>query len=179
MDKLLLITYIILWIVVILQSILLLTFMKHTNIFITKMTQFGRINGDQGLIRGSMVPHFRVKDQFKNIFKVEPNQEYPKTLIFISETCPTCKRIITNIDANHQLDVNNMLFIANGNIGEEYFNILSEHNLRYVVKPELFQKYSIHSAPAALLINQDGKLMDNFILNSIKDLNKIRALISA
>jgi thioredoxin-related protein len=173
MDTFFYISYFILWIVVIVQSLLVFNYMKFVNEFISKMTQFNKFSNDQGMgrERGMSAPHFKVKDQFKNVFKVEPNQGERKILVFISETCPTCKRVISSIHDNHQLDVNTLLFITNGPIEEKYLGILNNHQIRYTISPELFHKYSIQTAPAVIMINQEGRIIEDFIIDSFADLS--------
>jgi methylamine dehydrogenase accessory protein MauD len=170
MEKTFWLTYIFLWVVVIFQSIIILNYMKFTNGFIQKITKLESVSFKKGVQNGSVAPPFKVKDQFKNVFKVEPNQTEEKILLFISESCPTCKRILSNITPITNIDKVNTLFISNGEIGEKYNKILRENRIRFIIDNELFHKYNVSSAPLVVKISPSGIIKDSYIVDSVDDI---------
>ncbi|OXS58165.1 hypothetical protein B0G93_11551 [Bacillus sp. V-88] len=175
MDLTFWLTYIILWGVVILQSVIIFNYMKFTNNFIHKITKLESVTFQKNIEKGSKAPPFVVKDQFKKNFKIEPNQSEEKSLIFISESCPTCKRIINSITPSTQFDKTNTIFISNGDLEAKYKTILIENNVRFTINNDLFQKYNVYNSPLLIKITPTGLIQNSTIIDSIQDLTNLHS----
>lgn len=172
MPTLWIIAYCLLWVVVLAEGILLFSVIKALNKFVEKIQKVSSIEFSKHVEKGAMAPPFKLKDQFNNALRIGPNIEQNTILLFISHSCPSCKRIIQSISPSFNIQNTTLAFISNGHIEQEYIQKLTSSNISYIADEQLFQMYNVTNAPQAIVINKYGIVIDTFTVGNLNDLNK-------
>lgn len=143
---------------------------KKLNFFISIIQQNSLVSYDLEIQLGTTAPDFNLKDQFG---KVISNKENKKTnIIFISPTCPTCKTLIKQLNNLKDDVLDEIVFVSQGEIDEEYINELTLKKISYVSSMKVVDDFNIRGVPKLIRIDEKNMIRTVETLTSINDLTK-------
>ena len=148
------VSIIILWIIIIFQSVLIF----YSTKFVAQFLQTFRLSGNQAisedLIVGEEVPLFREKDQLKREIELVSNKGKYTLLLFAGAQCGYCKEILSNLsDIQEQFDLR-VIVISRENLNEYHSKELS-----FIHSDHLFKSYRIQMVPTMMLIDNKNHLV--------------------
>ncbi|MEJ8548724.1 hypothetical protein [Brevibacillus borstelensis] len=169
MNNGLVISNLLLWVVVFVQTIILFFFIRLVVQFLNRF----RVNDKQvtaaTLTIGEKAPVFREKDQHGEVVQATEDVEKQTFMLFTNDTCGTCKAIIPELP--HILqdypDVR-VIVVSNPIYYEKGLEVPSAIHL--VRSNDLINKFLIQIVPTAVLIDHDGIIRAIRQVTSIQDI---------
>lgn len=164
------ISQILLWIVVILQGIAIFALARQIGVLHERVAPAGALINSAGPGVGEQSPRLEVHALGGNAVTVGAQLAAGKALLmlFVSSTCPICKKLIPiakNFAKSERLDV---LFIGDADAGEQRKLIqqfeLDEHC--FVNGPEVGMAYRVDKLPYAVLLDDAGRIAAKGLVNS-------------
>ena len=159
-----------LWIVVILQGVAILALARQIGVLHDRVAPAGALTTQAGPGVGEQSPRLEVHAMAGNAITVGGKLAAGKALLmlFVSSTCPICKKLIPiakNFARSERLDV---LFIGDADPVEQRKLIvefeLDEHC--FVNGPEVGMTYRIDKLPYAVLLDDAGMIAAKGLVNS-------------
>ncbi len=163
-------TLVLLWIVVICLSVAVLALARQVGILHERVAPAGALLGAAGPAVGEPSPRIEVHALAGNSVTVGgklPNGQ-ALLLLFVSQTCPICKKLIPvalDFAKSERLEV---LFIGDADLVEQRKLIaqfgLPEH--RFVNGPQIGMAYRVDKLPYAVLLDDLGVIAAKGLVNS-------------
>jgi methylamine dehydrogenase accessory protein MauD len=164
------VSQLLLWIVVILQGVTILALARQIGVLHDRVAPAGALTTQAGPGVGEQSPRLEVHAMAGNAITVGGKLATGKALLmlFVSSTCPICKKLIPiakNFARSERLDV---LFIGDADPAEQRTLIrefeLDEHC--FVNGPEVGMTYRIDKLPYAVLLDDAGMIAAKGLVNS-------------
>lgn len=148
------ISVIVLWIIIIFQSVLIF----YSTKFVAQFLQTFRLSGNQAitenLIVGEEVPLFRERDQLKREIELVSNKGKYTLLLFAGAQCGYCKELIPSLlDIQERFDLRTIV------ISQENLNQYHSNELSFINSEHLFKSYRIQMVPTMMLIDNKNHLV--------------------
>ncbi|MCM3561169.1 peroxiredoxin family protein [Brevibacillus borstelensis] len=168
------ISNVLLWVVVFVQSIILLFFIRLVVQFLNRF----RISDKQvemaSLSIGGSAPFFREKNQQGDIVELNDQQAEQTLLLFTNDHCGTCKAVISELQhARNQYPHVRIIVVANPIYYEKGMEI--PEGIHLIRSEEIMQKYQIHIVPTAILVDENRMIRD---IKQVKDYRDIESMFN-
>lgn len=162
-----------LWLAVGVLALLVLALARQVGVLHERVAPLGALMLDQGPKVGERAPLFEVRDLFGRPARLGGLRERPLLLLFVSSTCPVCKKILPialRLAREESLDL--------ALIGDE-----REQDLRRLAQglaevqvlnaPEVGQAYKVGKIPYAVLIDPEGVIRAKGLVNNREHLESL------
>lgn len=164
------ITIALLWVVVICLSVAVLALARQVGVLHERVAPAGALISGSGPAVGEPSPRLEVHSLAGNAItvgaKLEPGNAL--LLLFVSQTCPICKKLIPialDFAKSERLDV---LFVGDAEVSEQQ-KLLSQFGIaenRFVNGPEIGMTYRVDKLPYAVLLDDAGVIAAKGLVNS-------------
>jgi len=177
------ISNIILWIVVIIQSLLIFALMRQIGVLHERVFPAGALMTVAGPTVGSAAPVHHLKSiSGANVTVGDKNAEGKSTLLlFVSPSCPICKTLLPIVNSVLAAEKNSTRIILASDAESiteqtQHEQFVREYNLpgdRYVLSRPLGLSFMVEKLPFAALIDKDGVLRAKGMVNSREHLESL------
>jgi methylamine dehydrogenase accessory protein MauD len=174
---------IVLWIVVIIQSLLIFALMRQIGVLHERVFPAGALMTTVGPKVSEAAPVHELQSISGATVTVGGKQEQEKStlLLFVSPTCPICKTllpIVKSVMSSEKQSTNIILASDAGSSSEQqqHEQFVREYNLpsdRYVLSRALGLSFMVEKLPFAALIDKDGILRAKGMVNSREHLESL------
>jgi methylamine dehydrogenase accessory protein MauD len=181
MHEALVISQIILWIAVVALSAIVLALIRQIGVLHERIAPMGALTIDKGPGVGDKSPVFELVDLTDRPVAIGAarNDGRSQLLMFVSPTCPVCKKLIPTAKSlaaaeSRWLD---LIFTSDGDPSEQDA-FIAHHRLQsypFVLSPEVGMTYRVSKLPYAVLIDEDGVVRAKGLVNTREHLESIVA----
>lgn len=145
-------SYAALWIVVVLQSLILLGVVR----IVYQLQQTGTTAGHKGLYFGEEAPAFSAVDLSGKLLRSTDFAGRLRVLLFVSPSCPACMESLEDMEYLHHKAQGNVIVICRAG-HEDCTRLAEQYGLSIPIVADeddhLSRLYGISSVPTAVLIN--------------------------
>ena len=180
MDGTMMISYVILWALVIFLSLLVFALARQVGVLHERVAPAGALMPTSGPKVGEMTEATSVTDLNGDAVAIGgADSEVLATLIlFISPTCPVCKSLVpvARSLASYEGRRMRLVFASDGDKIEQHVSYVSDLDIEdypYVVSQALGLAYAVSKLPFAVLIGSDGTLKSKGLVNSREHLESL------
>ena len=180
MDGTLLISYIILWALVIVLSLLVFALARQVGVLHERVAPAGALMPTGGPKVGELTDVMRLTDLNENAIAVggDDAEGLATLIMFISPTCPVCKSLvpIARSLVLHEGKRMRLVFASDGDKLEQHAAYVRDLNIEdypYIVSEPLGLAYAVSKLPFAVLIGGDGALKSKGLVNSREHLESL------
>jgi methylamine dehydrogenase accessory protein MauD len=164
---------VLLWLAVGVLALLVLALARQVGVLHERVAPLGALMLDQGPKVGERAPIFEVKDLFGRPTRLGGLRERPLLLLFVSSTCPVCKKILPialRLAREENLDL-----ALIGDEREEDLRRLAQGlaEVRVLNAPEVGQVYKVGKIPYAVLIDPEGVIRAKGLVNNREHLESL------
>ncbi len=164
------ITLVLLWVVVICLSVAVLALARQVGVLHERVAPAGALISGSGPGVGEQSPRLEVHALAGNAIIVGGTLATGKALLmlFVSQTCPICKKLIPialDFAKSERLDV---LFVGDADLAEQK-KLIGQFGIaenRFVNGPEIGMTYRIDKLPYAVLLDDLGVIAAKGLVNS-------------
>jgi len=164
------VTLVLLWIVVICLAVAVLALARQVGVLHERVAPAGALISAAGPGVGEPSPRIEVHALAGNAITVGGKLATGNALLllFVSQTCPICKKLIPiamNFAASERLDV---LFVGDADVDEQT-KLISQFGIaanRFVNGPEIGMTYRVDKLPYAVLLDDLGVIAAKGLVNS-------------
>ncbi|CAI8898734.1 hypothetical protein EMIT079MI2_370014 [Bacillus sp. IT-79MI2] len=157
MEKILMISIIVLSLIMILQLAFMYKLARYVATFLNRFRALGsgRIEMEQ-LEVGHRAPVTKFKDTKGNNVTLEKKNLTSSIVFFKGDTCATCIKIEEKLSSFVKaLPKHEQLIIVQKELPEKAVN-----NVPYVVSPQAFQSFRVDRVPTVFIIDRDGNIQN-------------------
>ncbi|WP_289141166.1 redoxin domain-containing protein [uncultured Brevibacillus sp.] len=157
MDNGLMISNLLLWIALFIQSLILLFFIRLVVKFLNRF-RISNMQVEAAILKiGEKAPYFREKDQNGKVIQVTQHLGKHTLLLFTNDTCGTCKVIIPDLPyvSSNSPDVT-VIVVSNPIFYEKGLEMPTGISL--IRSEDIMSKYYIQAVPTAVLIDNGGTI---------------------
>jgi len=164
---------VLLWLAVGVLALLVLALARQVGVLHERVAPLGALMLDQGPKVGERAPIFGVKDLFGRSTRLGGLRERPLLLLFVSSTCPVCKKILPialRLAREENLDL-----ALIGDEREEDLRRLAQGlaEVQVLNAPEVGQAYKVGKIPYAVLIDPEGVIRAKGLVNNREHLESL------
>jgi methylamine dehydrogenase accessory protein MauD len=164
---------VLLWLAVGVLALLVLALARQVGVLHERVAPLGALMLDQGPKVGERAPIFEVKDLFGRPTRLGGLRERPLLLLFVSSTCPVCKKILPialRLAREENLDL-----ALIGDEREEGLRRLAQGlaEVQVLNAPEVGQVYKVGKIPYAVLIDPEGVIRAKGLVNNREHLESL------
>lgn len=164
---------VLLWLAVGVLALLVLALARQVGVLHERVAPLGALMLDQGPKVGERAPIFEVKDLFGRPTRLGGLREKPLLLLFVSSTCPVCKKILPialRLAREENLDL-----ALIGDEREEDLRRLAQGlaEVQVLNAPEVGQVYKVGKIPYAVLIDPEGVIRAKGLVNNREHLESL------
>ena len=164
------ITLVLLWVVVICLSVAVLALARQVGVLHERVAPAGALISGSGPAVGELSPRLEVHALAGNAITVGAKLAPGKALLllFVSQTCPICKKLIPialDFAKSERLDV---LFVGDADVSEQQ-KLIGQFGIagnRFVNGPEIGLTYRVDKLPYAVLLDDAGVIAAKGLVNS-------------
>ncbi|MGG4449943.1 redoxin domain-containing protein [Brevibacillus sp. HB1.4B] len=157
------------------QLVIILFFSKLLVDFLNRFRLSGKTIEDTSLIVGDRAPLFREKDQTGNLVKLADNFGKKSVLLFISETCETCKDLIPYLSDITLINPYLKIFVIVSNYSKQKeYNIPDQISL--IRSENIVKQYYIRTVPTMIMVDEKGYIL---YANGVDNFEQLMAVIKA
>ncbi|WP_103104835.1 redoxin domain-containing protein [Brevibacillus reuszeri] len=173
MEKALLISNLLLWIVILLQLALFVVFAKLVVQFLNGFRAKAEGKFESAALQaGDKAPMFWEKDQYGVMQSLEKNDNKYTLLLFISETCGICEKILRQLPQIDFAEKNLRLFVVStASLGPKEDLV---KNYPFLKAGDLFQAYRVNALPTGVLISPEWRIVS---MSEIPEISKLYQLL--
>ncbi len=177
MVEALVISQIVLWIAVLAMAAVVVALVRQIGVLHERIAPMGALAIDRGPKVGEPSPVFDLValDQ-RAVALGRPSSEGRSTLLmFVSPTCPVCKKLIPVVKSIARRDSSLSLIFASDGDRAEQDRFARAHIEDYplVLSAQLGMAFRIGKLPYAVLIDQDGKIRAKGLVNTREHLESL------
>jgi methylamine dehydrogenase accessory protein MauD len=173
----LLVSNIVLWVVVLALGLMVFGLVRQIGVLHERVAPMGALVTDRGPEVGEMSPRITVNDIHGKAveFGVPPPGGRMRLLLFVSPTCPVCKKLLPiakSFAASERLEV---LLVGDGDLAEQR-RMIDDHKLEqltYINSPRVGMAFQVGKLPYAVLIDEEGVLRAKGLVNSREHLESL------
>jgi len=180
MDGTLLVSYGILWVLVIALSLLVFALARQVGVLHERVAPAGALMPTSGPKVGEMTDVMPLRDLGEHALTIGgADADGLATLVlFISPTCPVCKSLVPTARslASHESRRMRLVFASDGDKTEQhvaYVKDLGIEDYPYIVSQALGMAYAVSKLPFAVLIGSDGALKSKGLVNTREHLESL------
>jgi len=180
MDGALLISYVILWALVIVLSLLVFALARQVGVLHERVAPAGALMPTSGPKVGEMTEAMRLTDLKEHTVTIggADSEGLATLILFISPTCPVCKSLvpIARSLVSYEGKRMRLVFASDGDKIERHFAYVSDLDLEdypYIVSLPLGLAYEVSKLPFAVLIGSDGALKSKGLVNTREHLESL------
>ena len=180
MSGTLIVSYVVLWVLVIVLSVLVLALTRQVGVLHERVAPAGALMPTSGPKVGEMTEPIPLTDLNGHSVKVGgADADGVSTLImFISPTCPVCKSLvpIARSLVSYEGKRMQLVFASDGGKIERhvaYVRDLGIEDYPYIVSQPLGLAYAVSKLPFAVLIGSDGALKSKGLVNTREHLESL------
>ncbi len=180
MDGTLLVSYGILWVLVIALSLLVFALARQVGVLHERVAPAGALMPTSGPKVGEMTDVMSLRDLGEHALTIGgADADGLATLVlFISPTCPVCKSLVPTARslASHESRRMRLVFASDGDKTEQhvaYVKDLGIEDYPYIVSQALGMAYAVSKLPFAVLIGSDGALKSKGLVNTREHLESL------
>lgn len=180
MEGTLLVSYVILWALVIFLSLLVFALARQVGVLHERVAPAGALMPTNGPKVGEMTEVISVTDLDGVAVAIggADSEDLATLILFISPTCPICKSLVPVARSLVSYEGRRMrlVFASDGDKIEQHVSYVSDLDIAdypYVVSQALGLAYAVSKLPFALLIGSDGILKSKGLVNSREHLESL------
>lgn len=180
MEGPLLISYAILWALVIVLSLMVFALARQVGVLHERVAPAGALMPTSGPKVGEMSDVMSVTDLNGNAVSIggADSQELATLILFISPTCPVCKSLVPVARSLVSYESRRMrlVFASDGDKIEQHVAYVSDLEIGdfpYIVSQPLGMAYAVSKLPFAVLIGSDGTLKSKGLVNTREHLESL------
>ena len=180
MDGTLLISYVILWALVVVLALLVFALARQVGVLHERVAPAGALMPTSGPKVGEMTEVMSLADLKGDAVSVggADSEGLATLILFISPTCPLCKSLVPVARSLVSYEGKRMrlVFASDGDKIERHVAYVGDLDLEdypYIVSQPLGLAYSVSKLPFAVLIGSDGALKSKGLVNSREHLESL------
>lgn len=180
MDGTLMVSYVILWALVIVLSLLVVALARQVGVLHERVAPAGALMPTSGPKVGEMTEVMSLTDLTGQALAIGGADEkgLATLILFISPTCPVCKSLVPTARslASHEGKRMRLVFASDGDKIEQhvaYVRDLGIEDHPYIVSEPLGLAYAVSKLPFAVLIGSDGALESKGLVNTREHLESL------
>ncbi len=180
MSVTLLVSYIILWVLVIGLSLLVYALTRQVGVLHERVAPVGALMPTNGPKVGEMTEVMNLTDLNGGSVAVggSGSQGLATLIMFISPTCPVCKSLVPVAQSlvAHENKRMRLVFASDGDKLDKHVSYVKKLNIEsypYLVSQTLGVTYAVSKLPFAVLIGEDGALKSKGLVNSREHLESL------
>ena len=180
MDGTMMISYVILWALVIFLSLLVFALARQVGVLHERVAPAGALMPTSGPKVGEMTEATSVTDLNGDAVAIggADSEALATLILFISPTCPVCKSLVpvARSLASYEGRRMRLVFASDGDKIEQHVSYVSDLDIEdypYVVSQALGLAYAVSKLPFAVLIGSDGTLKSKGLVNSREHLESL------
>jgi methylamine dehydrogenase accessory protein MauD len=164
---------VLLWLAVGVLALLVLALARQVGVLHERVAPLGALMLDQGPKVGERAPIFEIKDLLGRPTRLGGLRGRPLLLLFVSSTCPVCKKILPialRLAREENLDL-----ALIGDEREEDLRRLAQGlaEVQVLNAPEVGQAYKVGKIPYAVLIDPEGVIRAKGLVNNREHLESL------
>ena len=180
MEGTMLVSYVILWVLVIILSLLVFALARQVGVLHERVAPAGALMPTNGPKVGEMTEVMSVSDLQGDAVAIGGvNSAGLATLIlFVSPTCPVCKSLVPVARSLVSYEGRRMrlVFASDGDKIEQHIAYVGDLDIKdypYVVSQALGLAFAVSKLPFAVLVGSDGTLQSKGLVNSREHLESL------
>ena len=180
MEGTMLISYLILWALVIFLSLLVFALARQVGVLHERVAPAGALMPTNGPKVGEMTDVMSVSDLQGDAVAIggADSAGLATLILFISPTCPVCKSLVPVARSLVSYEGRRMrlVFASDGDKIEQHVAYVSDLDIKdypYLVSQALGLAYAVSKLPFAVLIGSDGTLQSKGLVNSREHLESL------
>lgn len=180
MEGALMVSYIVLWALVIVLSVLVFALARQVGVLHERVAPAGALMPVSGPKVGEMTEAMPLRDLNERAVTVGGAETggLATLILFISPTCPVCKSLVPTARslAAHEGKRMRLLFASDGDGFERHATYARDLGLAdypYIVSQALGLAYAVSKLPFAVLIGSDGVLKSKGLVNTREHLESL------
>lgn len=172
MNGLIIVTFALLWIVVIGLAVSVLALSRQIGVLLERVAPAGALMTNKGLAPGELAPELTVGDSTGSPVRIGGKRSDARSTLvfFLSPSCPMCKAVLPAVRATARresawLDV----VLASDGDDEDHAGLIRREkitDLPYVVSQELGMGFRVGQIPHAALVGDDGRIIAAGLTNT-------------
>jgi len=175
-----LVSYGLLWILVVVLSVLVFALARQVGVLHERVAPAGALMPTTGPAVGDLTEPMVLADMRGNAVTVGGAESggVSTLILFISPTCPICKSLVPVAIslASHEHKRLRLLFASDGGQPDRHLKYISDLGIEkhpYLLSQALGLRYAVSKLPFAVLIADDGVLMSKGLVNSREHLESL------
>jgi methylamine dehydrogenase accessory protein MauD len=175
-----LVSYVILWVLVIVLSLLVLALARQVGVLHERVAPAGALMPTNGPKVGEMTEIMSVTDLQGDALAIggADSAGLATLILFISPTCPVCKSLVPVARSLVSYEGRRMrlVFASDGDKIEQHIAYVSDLDIKdypYVVSQALGLAFAVSKLPFAILVGSDGTLQSKGLVNSREHLESL------
>ncbi|MCH7982044.1 MAG: thiol-disulfide isomerase [Proteobacteria bacterium] len=180
MDGPLMVSYVVLWALVIVLSLLVFALARQVGVLHERVAPAGALMPTSGPKVGEMTEVMPLRDLSDHAVTIggADADGFATLILFISPTCPVCKSLVPTARslAAHESKRMRLVFASDGDKIDQhaaYVRDLGIEDYPYIVSQELGLAYVVSKLPFAVLIGGDGALKSKGLVNTREHLESL------
>ncbi len=180
MEGTMLISYLILWALVVFLSLLVFALARQVGVLHERVAPAGALMPTNGPKVGEMTDVMSVSDLQGDAVAIggADSAGLATLILFISPTCPVCKSLVpvARSLASYEGRRMRLVFASDGDKIEQHVAYVSDLDIKdypYLVSQALGLAYAVSKLPFAVLIGSDGTLQSKGLVNSREHLESL------
>jgi methylamine dehydrogenase accessory protein MauD len=158
-------------------AILLFGLARQVGILHERVAPMGAMTSDQGPAAGAMAPKLSVTTLSGNPLTIggESERGQSRLLLFVSPTCPVCKKLLPIARSFSDAERLEIIFIGDGEVADQAAMIkqFSLEKFAYVNSPQVGIAFHVGKLPYAILIDAEGVIRAKGLVNNREHLESL------
>jgi len=178
MSGIWLISYLSLWIIVIVLFLVVLTLARQVGLLHGRLRPTGALMANAGPEVGEQAPEINATDLHGQEVSLGSNRGKKTLLVFVSATCRSCDDLVPAVRSIWKSERAALDLLLVGLSGDEIANreFIARHklgNIPYVLSRSLGLAYRVTSPPYSVLIDEQGVVRAKGVVNHIEHLESL------
>ncbi len=180
MEGTMLVSYVILWVLVIILSLLVFALARQVGVLHERVAPAGALMPTNGPKVGEMTEAMSVTDLQGDAVAIggADSAGLATLILFISPTCPVCKSLVPVARSLVSYEGRRMrlVFASDGDKIEQHLAYVGDLDIKdypYVVSQALGLAFAVSKLPFAVLVGSDGTLQSKGLVNSREHLESL------
>ncbi len=180
MEGTMLVSYVILWVLVIILSLLVFALARQVGVLHERVAPAGALMPTNGPKVGEMTEAMSVTDLQGDAVAIggADSAGLATLILFISPTCPVCKSLVPVARSLVSYEGRRMrlVFASDGDKIEQHIAYVGDLDIKdypYVVSQALGLAFAVSKLPFAVLVGSDGTLKSKGLVNSREHLESL------
>ena len=181
MHDAMLVSQVVLWIAVLALSAVVFALVRQIGVLHERILPMGALTIDKGPKVGDKSPVFQLTDLAHRplTFGAERSDGRSQLLMFVSPTCPVCKKLLPIVKsvASSESRWLDLIFTSDGEASEQdgFVRKYQLESFPFVLSSELGMTYRVSKLPYAVLIDEEGVVRAKGLVNTREHLESIVA----